>query len=134
MLNYRNIDQKHTIKLVGVWITEDLTWQKNTKEICRKAYTRIPMLTKLKYVGIGREDLLTIYKLFIRSCVEYCSVVFHSGLTKHQSNMIERTQRVSLKVILASEYTDYLSALGICKISSLSKRREKSLRFQYKST
>ena len=41
-----------------MWITEDLNWEQNTKEICRKAYSRMSMLTKLKYVGTNTEDLL----------------------------------------------------------------------------
>ena len=57
------------------------------------------MLSKSKYVGTKQNDLLTIYKLFIRCLVEYCSVVWHSSLTEQQSNDIEKIQAVSLKVI-----------------------------------
>ena len=51
-LNNCKLDQISATKLLGVWITEDLSWQKNTQEICRKAYARLSMLTKLKYVGV----------------------------------------------------------------------------------
>ena len=78
------MDRTPFIKILGVWISEDLTWDKNCKEICKKAYARIGMITKLKYVGVNREDLLDIYKLFIRSVIEYCSVAFHSSLTQEQ--------------------------------------------------
>ena len=61
------LDQISATKLLGVWITEDLSWEKNTKEICIKAFSRISMLTKLKYAGVSIEDLIDIYILFKRS-------------------------------------------------------------------
>ena len=82
------------------------------------------MLRKLKYVGTPKEDLLTIYKLFIRSVLEYCSVVFHSSLTEKQSNMIERVQKISLKLILHPHYEDYESALKSCNLTFLRTRRD----------
>ena len=71
-----------------------------TKEICVKAYSRMSMITKLKYVGVTTEDLIDIYILYIRSITEYCSVVFHSRLTNEDSDKIERIQKTCLKVIL----------------------------------
>ena len=124
MLNDNNLEQVNAIKLLGVWITEDLSWQLNCQELCKKAYARVSMLTKLKYVGTTREDLLTIYKLFIRSCLDYCSVVYHSSLTQQQTNMVERIQRVCLKILLNCDYTDYMSALSLTSLSTLAERRE----------
>ena len=60
---------------------------------CKKAYSRLGMLTKLKYVGVPTEDLLDIYILFIRSVTEYCAVVFHSSLTLQQSDKIEKSRK-----------------------------------------
>ena len=95
---------------------------------------RVSLLTKLKYVGVGEEDLLTVYKLFIRSCLEYCSVVFHASLTQEQTDMIERVQKVCLRVLLSDKYTDYSSALLHFNITSLFDRRQKRvLDFSYRA-
>ena len=67
-MNNNLIKQINVTKLLGVWIEEDLTWSKNTTEICKKSYSRVSMLTKLKYVGVEIEELINIYILFIRSC------------------------------------------------------------------
>ena len=45
------LERKSVAKILGVWISDDLSWTKNCQEICRKAYSQISMLTKLKYVG-----------------------------------------------------------------------------------
>ena len=82
------------------------------------------MLSKLKYVGVGTEDLLDIYVLFIRSCAEYCCVAFHSSLTQEQSKSLESIQKVCLRVILGESYIDYNAALEMTGLSTLYKRRE----------
>ena len=83
------------------------------------------MITKLKYVGVKIEDLLDIYILFIRSVTEYCAVVFHSSLTKEQSDKIEKIQKTSLKIILGDMYISYSTALEMCDLETLFERREK---------
>ena len=79
------LERKSTIKLLGMWLQEDGGWESNIKDLCRKAYARLSLLTKLKYAGTSIEDLVHIYKMYIRSRLEYNSVVFHSSLTQQQS-------------------------------------------------
>ena len=76
-ISEEKVERMSVIKLLGVWLQEDLGWNENTKQICKKAFSRISLLSKLKYVGIEIEDLLKIYKLFIRCIPEYCSTAFH---------------------------------------------------------
>ena len=123
-INNKNLEQVSAVKFLGVWLTENLSWQKNYEQICTKAHMRLSLLTKLKYVGVSRTDLLDIYKLFIRSILEYASVVFHSRLTEEQSKMLDSIEKLCLKIILADQYEDYEGALKICSMSSLRDRRE----------
>ena len=124
-INSVKLDRISVTKLLGVWIAEDMSWSRNSQEICKKAYSRLSMITKLKYVGVSRDDLLDIYILFIRSVTEYCAVVFHSRLTQEDSMKIERIQKTCLKVILGDCYESYHNALKICGLQTLSERREK---------
>ena len=82
------------------------------------------MLSKLKYTGVSTEDLLDIYKLFVRSRAEYMSVVWHSSLTAAEAHKIENVQKSSLKIILAGYYIDYESGLQISGLETLFSRRE----------
>ena len=106
-------------------LQEDLGWEYNTKQICKRAFSKLSILGKLKYAGICIEDLLEIYKLFIRSITEYCSVAFHGSLTEEQSHKLEVIQSSSLKVILADNYVSYTASLEMCNIEGLDTRREK---------
>jgi hypothetical protein len=133
-LNGKTIDRIEEIKLVGVWLTTWLDWDRNTREICKKAYARMTMITKLKYVGVPIDDLLNVYILYVRSLLEYCSVVWHSTLTVEQSQNLESVQKLCLKVILGDEYSGYDNALESCGLVRLSERREdKCLKFGLKS-
>ena len=92
------------------------------------AFSRMQMLSKLKYIGVATEDLIQIYCLFIRSVLEYCSMAFHSSLTKQQSDYLESIQTCSLKVILGP--VDFISpsaAREMCGLSSLLERRDRRL-------
>ena len=124
-INDVKLDRVNTSKILGVWIEDNLSWSRNCKEICIKAYSRLQMLTKLKYVGVNIEDLLEIYCLYIRSIVEYCSVAFHSSLTSENNDKLERIQKTCLKVILGDMYIDYPSALEMSGLDTLYNRREK---------
>ena len=123
-INSVTLDRIDITKILGIWISEDLSWSKNCQEIAKKAYSRLSLITKLKYVGVSKNDLLDIYILFIRSVTEYCAVVFHSSLTQQQSEKLERIQKTCLKIILGEEYIDYPSALNLCGLQTLSDRRE----------
>ena len=134
-LNEMPLERVTVIKLLGVWLQEDMGWQENTKQICKSAYSRISILGRLKYVGLTTDTLLTIYKLFIRCIPEYCSTVFHSSLTQEQAHKIERIQANCLKVILGENYVSYEAALEMCDLELLSTRREKrQLSFALKCT
>ena len=128
------LERKSAQKILGMWVSADLSWSQNCQEICRKAYSRLSMLTKLKYVGVRIEDLIDIYILYIRSLAEYCSVAFHSSLTVEQSNKIERIQKTCLRVILGDMYIHYTSALEMTGLDTLLERRvQRCLKFSLKS-
>ena len=107
-VNGQTLDRVEAVKVVGVWLTTWLDWERNTSEICRKSYARVTMITKLKYAGVSTVDLINIYILYIRSVLEYCSVLWHSTHTVGQCQTIERVQKICLKIILGLEYASYV--------------------------
>ena len=110
-------------KLLGVQISSDLTWHKNTKRLISKAYQRTIILRKLFEFNVPVKDLVNIYVLFIRSMLEQACVVWHSSITEGESEDIERVQKICLKIILKDKYESYEKALEITKLKMLSYRR-----------
>ena len=82
---------------------------------------------------VSRDDLLDVYTLFVRSLMEYCSVVWHPSLTCELTSMLERLQKTCLKVILGEDYEHYKTALETTNLQTLYQRREdRCLKFERK--
>ena len=80
-------------------------------------------LTNLFSFLVPHNELLNIYKLYIRSVVEQSCIVWHSSITKGEILDIERIQKVALRIILKDQYISYENALKICGLTTLSERR-----------
>ena len=117
------LEEVEECKLLGVTLTNKLSWQENTETIVKKANTRMIILRKLFDFDLPVEELVNIYILFIRSMVEYACVVWHSLITGEDSTGIERVQKTALRLILRDQYFDYASALEVTGLDKLSERR-----------
>ena len=82
------------------------------------------ILVKLYEFNMPVAEMVNIYILFIRSVVEQSCVVWHSSLSEDDHIALERVQKVALRIILDSHYTDYRSALIHAKLDTLRSRRK----------
>ena len=114
--------------------SSDLEWNRITERLVKNANKRMRLShVAAKFVN-NDQDMVYLYKMFIRSVLEFSAVVWHSSLSQNNVSDIERKQKSALKVILKERYTDYKSALKELNFESLSKRREiLCLRFAKKS-
>ena len=112
-------------KLLGTLITSDLKWIKNTEMIVKNANSKMRMLQVAAKFIKNKQDLLHIYKTFIRSRLEFSCVVWHSSLSKENEKDIERVQKSAVKLILKEKYSDYETGLKALNIESLYERRER---------
>ena len=112
-------------KLLGLQLSSDLSWTKNTNILVRKSYARLTILRKLYSFNIPVKDLVIIYISYIRSLLEQSCVVWHSSLTQADSDKLERVQKVSLRIILKDSYECYEQALIRTELETLKDRRTK---------
>ena len=68
-------------KLVGVMITDNLSWHKNTLYICQKARQKLWILRRMINLGLSDYLLYDVYCKEIRSLVEFAVPVWHPALT-----------------------------------------------------
>ena len=88
-----------SVKLLGIIVTEKITWNENTTYICSKASKRLYQLKQLRRAGLDSVDLLAFYESVIRSVLEYACPVWHTSLTVADSCRIESIQRRAVKII-----------------------------------
>ena len=136
-LNDKLIESVDTIKLLGVYLTNDLKWTVNTKNICKKVNQRLYLIRKLKQFGLQKEELITAWRSIVRPVAEYAVPLWHSSLTENDSNKIESLQKKALGIILGLIFIDYKryysldnkilsyeQALQALSLTTLNERRE----------
>ena len=92
--------------------------------IVKKANARMELVRKVASFGASQDDLKNIYFLFVRSLLEQSATVWHSSLTRENSDDLERVQKSAIKVILGNEYKSYNESLLKLDMESLEDRRE----------
>jgi len=93
------IEWAYHFKLLGINISHDMNWQAHIDAISHKAASGLHFLRILKKSGLKPHHLLNFYLTVIRPVLKYCSVVWHHGLTKAQSETLEAIQRRTLRII-----------------------------------
>ena len=59
------------IRLVGLVLSDDLTWHKNTESIVNRAYAKLWILRRLKAMGASQKVLRLVYFQHILSILEF---------------------------------------------------------------
>lgn len=110
-------------KVLGLWLQSNLKWEAQVEDIVKKANRRLFMLRSLKRFGFDHDELVTVYRSYVRPVIEYGDVVWHSGLTSKQINDLEKIQKRACRTIQGREYSSYSEALSSCDLMTLEDRR-----------
>ena len=113
-----------SMRLVGLIISDDLSWEQNTDSMVKRAYSKLWILRRLKAMGTESSTLRLVYFRHIRCILEFGVPAWNGAITKKQASKIERVQKVVLHII----YGNNLSYRKLCKkfkLEILSQRRER---------
>ena len=122
-INGNLIGRVSIFKLLGVWVSEDLTWNDHMAHMLSHASPNLYYLKQLKRAGLSVDDLVMYYRAMIRSSLEYASPVWNSGLTQKHSEDIERVQKCALKTIFPE--AEYELSLQVSSLERLDDRQGK---------
>ncbi|KAK2160341.1 hypothetical protein NP493_1654g01058 [Ridgeia piscesae] len=125
----RDIAQVCHAKLLGVTISQDLTWNKHVDNIVKKAGKRLYMLYQLKRAGITQKDLVSVYISVVRPVLEYACPVWHTNLPQYLSDNIEVIQKKALKCIFPG--LGYAEILRRVNLDTLNVRRDSICQNKY---
>ena len=118
----------HETKLLGVMISDDIFWHRNTTFICKQAREKLWILRRMINLNLGAVKLYDVYCKEIRCLLEYAVPVWHPALTKKDTAMIESIQKIAFKIILSYRYINYEIACLTFHTTTLELRREKLCR------
>jgi len=114
-----------TCILLGVIIRSDLRWCDNTEYLCKKGYSRLWLIRRLKVLGATKSEMLDVYVKQVRSILELAVPVWHPGLTQLEVKNLERVQKCAFSIILGKQYLNYKQAMTSLGCDSLNDRRIK---------
>ena len=101
-------------KLLGVTLSNDLTWNMHVDCIVKKAAKRVYMLYQLNRAGISQLYLVTVYISVVIPVIEYACPMWHTNLPKYLSDGIEFIQDRALKSIFPGmSYNDIFNDTGL---------------------
>lgn len=91
------INEVNSHKHLGLTFSTDCTWHNHLIQLKTKAWYRINIMRKLKYV-LDRQSLQTIYFTFIRPLLEYADVVW-DNCTQYEANELEKIQIEAARIV-----------------------------------
>ena len=90
IINSNAVERVHSFKILGVWLSDDLSWKSHVNHMHSRATPRLYYLRQLRRCGLSQCDLLAYYRTLIRPILEYACPVWHAGLIKGESDILAR--------------------------------------------
>ena len=106
---------------LGITITKDLKWQRQTEKSCRTANKVLGFIAR-NFSHKSRELIFPLYKSLVRPHLEY-AVQFWSPHQRRDIGKMERVQRKATKMIPEFRNHSYQQRLEDLELISLVQRR-----------
>ena len=97
------IKSVENMKLVGFMFGSSPGAGPQVDYICEQYKQKKWMLYHLRSAGIKGGQLFRLYCCYVRSAIEYCSVVYHAMLTQGQEERLESIQRHAVRICFGGE-------------------------------
>ena len=111
------IESENFVKLVGVYIDNQLTFDKHIHEMCVKAGRQLNILKRLS-TKLSEESKLCIFRSFILSHFNYCPIVWHF-CSRYNIVKLERIQERGLRFVFNDYFSSYEALLSKAGLSTL---------------
>ena len=96
ILNNSYVTRATEHKHLGLWLSSNLDWTKQVQSACIKANGKLAVLRSVKFLDRSTLDLL--YKLTVRSVLEYGVVVYYHSLNSCQLKRLSQVQYRAAKL------------------------------------
>ena len=87
-----------SVKLLGLNISSDLTWNIHINEIVKKASKKLYFLVQLRRAKTTPTDLGLFYSSCFRSIMDYAVPAFHFNLPKYLMQELERAEKRAMSI------------------------------------
>ena len=91
------IERVNTHRQLGVYLTSNLDWSFQINDICLKANRKLSVLRNVKM--LKRKTLDLLYKIIVRSVIDYALPLYGNNLKKTDLARLERLQYRAAKLV-----------------------------------
>ena len=126
------VSSQKELKLVGFTFCDKPGASAHVAQIKEKFRVRVWMLYHLRRSGFRRRQLYRLYCCYLRTIIEYCSVVYHSILSCGQREDLERIHRQAIRIcyghdivvgaVMAEEHIETLEARRVRRCDTFIKK------------
>src|SRR4029434_5762708 len=102
------------IIILGVHISEDLSWTLNTSTIVKKAHQRLFFLRRLKKVNLSSQILVNFYRCTIESILTNCITVWYDSCSVADRKGLQRVVKNAQRITDAKLHFFCLSTCTLC--------------------
>ena len=96
------VEQVSSVKSLGIYFDETLTWHFHIDELCKKIASAIGAIKRVKPC-VPQSTLLSVYNSLVQSRFDCCSLVW-GNCGKTSSNKLQKLQNRAARVITSSSY------------------------------
>ena len=101
IMNLTVIERKHLHKHLGVFLTSDLTWDKQIAYITKKVNLKLSIMWQVK--ELSRHCLDVLCKLHVRSSIDYAITVFGPCLNLVQIKKLDNLLYRAAKIVTGAQ-------------------------------
>ena len=108
-VNGYTIKSESSVKLLGVLLDKQLSFNNHISQICKKGARQINALARLSS-RLPLESKITIYVVFVKSNFNYCHVVYHT-CSKDGCKKLDKLTKRALRIVCNDYVSTYAEIL-----------------------
>nr|XP_023657618.1 uncharacterized protein LOC111838636 [Paramormyrops kingsleyae] len=89
-VSVERVEVVQSFRFLGVHISRDLSWTRNTNAVTKKGLQRLHFLRSLKTARLPRQLLVHFYRCTIESVITHCITAWYSGCTLENRKTLQR--------------------------------------------
>uniref|UniRef100_A0A1A8FSH0 Alkylated DNA repair protein AlkB homologue 8 N-terminal domain-containing protein n=1 Tax=Nothobranchius korthausae TaxID=1143690 RepID=A0A1A8FSH0_9TELE len=92
------VERVHSMRFLGVQISDDLSWTANTMAVVKKAQLHLHFLRVLRTNNLEERLLVTFYRATIESILTYSITTWYAGCSAADRKVLQRVINTAQKI------------------------------------
>ena len=105
----KEVETVDNVKLLGVTMSSNLTWNAHIEEVIEKANKRLYFLVQLKRAKVPLKELVLFFTTCVRSVIDYAIPAFYHAFPKYLKKELVRLEKRAIAIMNPGTHYDVAS-------------------------